>query len=426
MRSSKTVWMAALAMAVALAGCKKDYFDKTEYEQLISDSMPVDKVEGSHNWTLTITGYVQVTADVSGTARVQLLTANPYESTECEILADAAVSEGRSVMLYYIIPQVQETMYLVALDADGHYLAMVPVARGQRTAYFRGELLDLTGTLHAPQKQTFFYCFESEFPQPGDWDYNDLVLTVNKEPTDDAHVVRLNVTLEAVGTLQQLAAAINLDGYSYESVKEITTTTGSNFPELQTSVPRMFIEERDILLRGRNGEAVINLFDDAHAVFYSRTTQTGAALRGYINTSRDGRADGFTRGAQTVSYLITFRDEGNAAQFTLADLDPFIINNYNGMFCEIHTFPYKQRQVLKEYMGGYSSDYIDKYSWALAIPYTWFRYPLEGVPMGKKRGNLIGGAYCRTPNTFAAWLADSNDARDWYKYPTTGVDGSVY
>ena len=73
--------------------------------------------------------------------------------------------------------------------------------------------------------------------------------------------------LAAVGGEKQIAAAIRLAGYKYDEIESVKTLDNASFnigaagdlPEQSGS-----ITERAFLLKSMNGEAVLNLFADAH------------------------------------------------------------------------------------------------------------------------------------------------------------------
>ena len=65
---------------VLLSGCKRDMFDPQAYEQVVTETMPVNEVDPNHTWNLTQTHTVVVTANAGasfGAQRVRILRATP-------------------------------------------------------------------------------------------------------------------------------------------------------------------------------------------------------------------------------------------------------------------------------------------------------------------------------------------------------------
>ena len=91
--------------------------------------------------------------------------------------------------------------------------------------------------------QTFAYLFEEEYPAPGDYDYNDIVLRISMELSGKREV-RFNVRLAAVGGEKQMGAAIRLAGYKYDEIESVKTVDNASFnigaageiPELSSSI----------------------------------------------------------------------------------------------------------------------------------------------------------------------------------------------
>ena len=62
-------------------------------------------------------------------------------------------------------------------------------------------------------------------------------------------------------------------------------------------------------------------------------------------------------------------------------------------------------------------------TWALCVPDGEFRWPLEGVLIGRAKDGIITGAYRQPNHAFGSWEAKKSRAQDWYLYPT---ETSVY
>ena len=115
-------------------------------------------------------------------------------------------------------PNRLQVLYAAAIDSEDYYTIVPfnPVSSGN---------IDFSNPIVKHQKmpynyipQTYVYLYEEEYPQPGDYDFNDVVLRVSMERSDD-RVLRFNIQLAAVGGTKQMAAAIRLVGYKYNEVE---------------------------------------------------------------------------------------------------------------------------------------------------------------------------------------------------------------
>ena len=75
------------------------------------------------------------------------------------------------------------------------------------------------------------YCFEDQFPDAGDYDFNDVVLTVT--PTLDDKTLTIQVSLDAVGALKTVGACIRLLKVKSSDLESSTVTKGFASPEGQ-------------------------------------------------------------------------------------------------------------------------------------------------------------------------------------------------
>lgn len=412
-----------IATATVFCGCIRDKFQYYGYEDQLEGYFPVDSIEKGHTWMLMNSCQSFINGNVTDAAKVQILSGNPYEDTDAEVLAEAYTSSAISKQMTYVVPSVLRTVYAVVRDADDNILRITSAPTNSSNISFGTE--EPTGTPNSVSPQRIFYCYEADYPNPGDWDYNDIVFSVTKELTDDENVVALNVTLNAVGYLTQIAAALRLVGYSYDDV-EITQDEKTTF----VTAPdhgRTLIKQKDLKLKALNGDAVINLFDDAHLAMFHLSAD-GSVYRRYFNTMENGSSStsAATQSPVTVTYYIEFANEYEARNFNLGQIDPFIVVQYGQTgdhFWEIHTYPYKLTEMLFNYYEGAAASYNNGFSWAIAIPYADFRWSLEGEPIGMRKNSIVSGAYQESGHSFGEWTLDHADAQDWYEYP---AEGAVY
>ncbi len=220
------------------------------------------------------------------------------------------------------------------------------------------------------------YCFEDNYPNAGDYDFNDVVFDVTR--TINSNVVTLAVKLRAVGASKQLGAGIRLSGIT-SGITSVSLDNG--FGNASTGYQQ-----------GLNSSGiVIPLFTDAHKVL------TGSTNRVFVNTKKSGN-DAVNVDPKTLTITITCESADAANKITSATVDPYIIN---GSY-EVHTYMWRNSAAL-----GKVADKVEtgKYVWAIGVPKSAitgiFKYPLEYVP--------ITDVYSK----FASW-AQHADNTVWY------------
>lgn len=289
-------------------------------------------------------------------------------------------------------------------------------------------------------KETSFaarFCFEDNFPMEGDYDFNDAVFTLS--PRIKGDTVWLTVSLDAVGAQKQLAAALRINGVRKDDVRSITRTGNFDLSGVTRPVgSATIIDSQDNLLPDNlnsSGSLVINLFNDAHYVMGMQAAAEGKGTwqdnngnvrRWYYNTVERDNAYEFKVNDVTpvsVTYQLLMASTAAAASFTINNLDPFIVEQYNGGYWEVHTVSYKTQQVLTPYLKDLTR-YADNKPWAIQVAETadfHFRYPIEWTAIGYYKNNLLSGAYKESGHSFGQWAVDRTQSTDWYHYPTSGL-----
>lgn len=408
-------WMAACLLLTT--SCSKDLFDKEAYNELVDYQFMIDNVDPEQDWCLTKTGTITITVPASPNYYgVMILTENPYESRTSEITAEG-VCEKEQVKLSYCVPLTQNTLYAVVFNSNGSSLGMIPFTYGTAQLDITPENLQRDGIYHIPSYQTFTYLYESTFPMPEDFDYNDLVLRITKSYTPDSHQVDLTVTVVAAGTLLPYAAAIQLAGVKYDDITSVEIVNGQQLDK-DYPFPRTLIESDKTLVRGRSGEAVISLFENVHWALNPKYDELGKILALKYNTSHvDVDRISGTVPAVSATYRITFKDWETARAITFNRIDPFIINQAKmdqymelGIW-ETHTYPYKFCGVTRDIFTDKSA-YDNHISWALVIPKPNFRYPLEGIAMCTY--NQLTGEIFGPYEGYALWMQNHTAHHRWY------------
>ena len=209
-----------LLMALGLLGglmltsCHKDVFNEDDYTKIIDEASPVDSVDANHTWELAQDHVYTVEANVNvGAKSILIFSDNPL-TVNAEVMAQSAIEDGGRVMLAATVPTRCSELYAALVDADGMYsVVSFPV---EATVVDFSNLQSMNRQRQRPQnyglvQQKLVYCFEEEMPEPGDYDYNDVVLRLSREVVDSRHL-KIKVELAAVGGSRQLAAGLRLVG----------------------------------------------------------------------------------------------------------------------------------------------------------------------------------------------------------------------
>ena len=428
-------WVIPLIVTIILVAnisCSKnqELFD-SEVTQAISDSLsPVDSIDLYHNWSLTETRSITVTANANVNAQwLKILTADPRQSSDAEVATQVMISDGETASMTFCYPNIVTTLYAALVDDEGRY-TVTAFSPNTSKVDFSDPLYTKQIMNYIPQPQVFVYCYEEEMPDYTNlnFDYNDVVLSISYERTGEREI-RFHVWLDAVGTDRPMSAAIHLKDFKYNEIESITTEGGASFnvnskgEEIKDQyISANLLKDRELLLKSQNQEkeedkeAVINLFCDAHWATGDLLTMNEVGLidRKYYNVSKSSNStDYLTMTPREVTYIVTFKESRKLETLNFDLIDPFIIKEYLGGVFEVHQFAYSNDWVLKKYK---IAEEIVKLPWALVIPYKKFRHPLDEVNIGFKKKDVMGfGAYSKVRgHTFGEWSMDHNLALDWY------------
>lgn len=422
-KTSRIILIGVTILTFGMVSCNKDVYDEDDYIEIIKHFSPVDSVDQRHTWQLTTNYTYSFTADAgSNIETVRVFTANPLSSEDAELMAQTSISNGETVSLSVTAPTVLTTFYAALVDKSGNYYVTSFNASATNVSFSGATSGRPAGSL---QPQTFTYLFEEDFPRPGDYDYNDLVLRISQQRTGQKQVT-VNVTIAAVGGDYQIASGIRLVGFNYQDIDSVKTTTGESFYDGVPSEALYLFDKKDMLVKGRHDEAIINLFVDAHwTMTFNPGLDYGLFRYGGVkkyNVST-GSGDNYQlRATRSLSYVVYFKSDKGLNDFTLDSLDPFIMIKTNGTW-ETHLDNFRDAQVLFEY----TCPNIKNLPWALKIPSKDFAYPLEGVELGFKKKTDSGavamfGAYVSWGHSFGEWAEDYTKSLDWYQsqYATSG------
>lgn len=413
----------ALAAGLIAASCKEqNLFNKDTYRYNIHINYPVDTLDIDHPWTLLKRITIPVLADVSDNSisEVRLFNAHPLNDANAEMVAYSPIAPGGTARLTFDVAQTQDAMYAM-LVGRSEKCYVVPFYSNQGIINFSGSDMKEYAKCPDPILQTFTYVYESSFPTPDDFDYNDLVMRVSSW-APEPNVLQVRVTLAAAGCGKKMAGAIRLPGIRYEDVEHVEIEEGYDFIEDYPQQKTLLNADNNNMLRSRSGEAVLCLFEDAHYALSGTVNELGVLTYKTLNT--DPYPDG--EKAETVpiksrTYNIYMNIGVKTDSLLLGNLDPFIIERSGQIYFEVHTYKYKFSEVVWEYLGDDKRSYDDYLAWALAIPSATFRYSVEEVPLGTYRDGELYGAYGTKHHSFGEWARDYHKAYDWWKYPNSAL-----
>ena len=415
MKISKTIFILGLAL-LAMTSCNKDMFDKDLYNDNVNFLFMVDNADPDQDWRLTKHSSIFVKSLDESISSVQILTENPYTSASAEIVTESVVF-GTADELSYSVPVLTNELYAVAYDVYGNDLGYVQFAYDALSLDLSLSSLTKPGTINKPSYQTYTYLYESNFPMPDDFDYNDMVLRISKKKPDigNSYVIDLVVTLAACGAGELYAGAIQLDGIRKDDIESVEIVGGKPMDDGYPTSPS-FITDNSTLQQGRNGFAVIRLFDCAQWAIGKQEDYAGDIAVIRYNTTHDTKEEySAIVSPVTTTYRITFKNSDTANSFTLDNVDPFLIHEYNTGFFEVHTYDHKFDLCISPIETDLRA-YDNHISWSLVIPKGDFRYPIEGISLcsyNSETGEVFGPY-----NGFSGWMQNHYTNLDWYKSVT--------
>ena len=413
---------AILIMIIAGSACKREMYDEQVKKSIMDSVSPVDSIDAMHTWILTTTKTLMVTTPDTGAIKmVKILTANPRETGNAEVVGEAYATAGKKVTMAVTYSNRLTTLYAAAVDSSDYYTITRFQPDASSSVDFSNATVVHEKIPYVPQPQQYTYCYERQYDLAleYDFDYNDIVLRVSQERTGEKEM-RYHVQLAAVGLDIQMAAAINMLGFKYDDIESVKTVDSLSFNNTNgKDVPDQILtlsKNKDFFVRGLNNEAVLNLFVDSHWATGDLLEENyGMMDRKMYNVSKSSGGDYQLMVPRTITYIVKFKDADALNMASLDRLDPFMYYGYNCANFEIHLYQYRNNQTL----NAYPPSTIKTLPWALCIPSSTFRWPLEGVNMGFiMKGSHLFGAYSKYGHSFGEWAMDRNSSLDWYEYPT--------
>jgi len=419
MKNLRYIIMLVIALVVITnSACSTDLYDQEKAQEFSDSISPVDTIDPYHNWQLTTSTIITATANQEvGAKWLKILTADPLEESNAQIVAQVPIADGESTSLSICYSNLLTTLYAALVDEQGRYTLTEFDPEGSRQVDFSEPLYVSQTPKYRPEHQVFAYCFEEELPDlvNVDFDYNDVRLDISLERTD-VKEMRIHVKLAAVGANYQAAAGIRLRNFEISRIDTAYTVnnTSFNLSSKGTEVPDQTLvvqKKKDLLLPSLNNEAVINLFSDAHwATGDLDGDYYGQLTRKKYNVGGSG-TNAVSMVPREITYVINFDSENGLNYLNFDLLDPFIIKEFNSGIFEVHEYSLRNDCVFNNYL---LADVV-RLPWVLVIPYEKFRHPLDGVNIGFIKRNIVGfGAYAYRGHSFGEWSQNRETAQDWY------------
>lgn len=229
----------------------------------------------------------------------------------------------------------------------------------------------------------YSYLFEDQWPLYGDYDMNDIVMTIKKRKLstykNKVKKFELEIELSAVGATKKIGAAIMFDGVLASDITEEVDFDNDDDND-NTLIKSFNLNNYNI----ENGQkyAVVPLFDDAHKTL---------GRNQYIQINTISGHSSNVKKTKTISFSIEFDTPTLSADaFNINKLNVFIITGGNDTNRrEIHVAGYQPTQLADVNMFGGNDDdsstsakkyYLSKenLAWGIVVP-TNFKWPSEYV-----------------------------------------------
>ena len=195
-------------LTLGLTSCHDDVsFDQDTYDTLVQLSFPVQDIDSNHDWSTIGSATVSLTvnSETGTTFQVRIYEENPIgHQGALTKLGEGIVADNETAAIRFSYRLAQPSAYVVLFDPD-NYMTVYPVTikDGSASVVIQmpapGEGTPVNQLQEKPL--SFRYCFEDNFPEAGDYDFNDCVFTVTPQlDAQDAKKVTVTVSLDAVGT----------------------------------------------------------------------------------------------------------------------------------------------------------------------------------------------------------------------------------
>ena len=167
-------------VAVMAGSCRK--FDFEQFREIVKKNYIIDSVDKQHTWNLLRERALRIKVAVGDPdiTNVQILDGNPFEKEGVEILANRFCTDSNTVSPTFSVPATKTEFWAAAVNSQGKYY-VIPVEGKSDVVIGGSRMISDRLMLERPVGQTFTYLFEEDYPYPGDFDFNDVVLRISQQ-----------------------------------------------------------------------------------------------------------------------------------------------------------------------------------------------------------------------------------------------------
>ena len=345
---------------------------------------------------------------------IEVFPQNPDGNPELLPMAAGYANAAKTYQTTIVLPDSYTEFYLRQTAPDGtRTVTALPLTGTDDTAYYKfGAAQTKSGTdglrtasypieIEPTGKVPYTFCFEDQWPNYGDFDMNDIVVSVDKM-SESGKDLRLEGEIKAVGASIKIGVGFRFKGISADELEKIEAETQFTNGKRQT----IQVES------GHNGEVVFLLCDNAHTF-----NENAEGDYSFINTEPDSE----NNRRDMADYLIwlTFKDKDlRDKALNINNVDFFIITGTDGggKRVEVHAPGISPTNLGSTSLFGQGDDdssagskyYLskDNLCWAFVVP-AEFNWPTE-------RTN-IKDVY----SGFAEWVKSGGENNaGWYENST--------
>lgn len=289
------------------------------------------------------------------------------------------------------------------LSAIGESKILIEVCTGTKNGGNGGtDPTNPTFPIIVDDNHQYTYTFEDQWPLYGDYDMNDVVMTIKNRQyklnsDNKVQEFTFSINLDAVGATKSIAAAIMFDAIPASAISQAVVLGNSNL------VKSFSLSNKNI----ENGQdyAVVPLFDNAHAALGSSKYEPINTVNGYASNTT----------AKNITFTMKFDTPSLTTEaFIIEKLNLFIIVEGNSSKRrEIHVVKYPPTKLANTDLFGGNNDassvsgkkyYIskDNLAWGIIVP-TNYKWTLEY--------NNIKSVYSK----FESWVKSAGtENKNWW------------
>lgn len=405
-------------LAFALGACETDVYNP---DAVRPDSPLGADVVAPEGFDWKMTSEVQLSVDVTDSydARyeylIEVFPTNPDENPRLLPMAAGYANAAKTYETTIVLPDTYTECYLRQTAPDGtQTVASLPFTGTDDTAYYKfGAAQTKIGTdelrtasypieIDPTGEEPYTFCFEDQWPNYGDFDMNDIVVSVDGM-SNSGKDFRINGEITAVGASIKIGVGFRFRGISADDLDEIEAETQFTNGKRQT----IQVES------GHNGEVVFLICDNAHT--FNKNDEGDYS---FINTEPDSENNRNDVADYTI--WLTFKDKDMRDKvYNINNVDFFIITGTDGdgKRMEVHVPGIAPTALGSTSLFGQGDDdssagieYLSKENlcWAFVVP-AKFQWPVERANIR----NVYSG--------FAGWVKSGGTSNaGWYDESPTG------